>query len=150
MFAFSPKLASLSALRSLIVPSVSQISSIHTSACAQDGLLARMYRRGGPPSHECTKAKPISGFHYFSGIVLKTMIMHPRKPNSGNRRCALVRLWNGKVVTAFIPGIGHNLQEHSRVWVEGGRKKDLGIVRAKVMRGILDCAPVKKEEQKHK
>jgi small subunit ribosomal protein S12 len=63
----------------------------------------------------------------------------PKKPNSAQRKCARVRLTTGKVVVAYIPGEGHNLQEHSVVLVRGGRLTDCPGVRYKVVRGALDC-----------
>ncbi|CAF0900629.1 unnamed protein product [Adineta ricciae] len=80
------------------------------------------------------------------GIVLKTLIRKPRKPNSANRKCCRVRLANGLEVIAHIPGEGHNLQEHHSVLVRGGRTKDLPGVHYKVVRGKLDCnMPVKRQ-----
>lgn len=74
---------------------------------------------------------------------LAAVIRHPKKPNSGNRKCAIVKLSNGREVCAYIPGEGHNLQEHSQVLVRGGRRRDLIAVKANVIRGKLDCAPAK-------
>jgi small subunit ribosomal protein S12 len=84
---------------------------------------------------------------YFTlGIILKTLIRKPRKPNSANRKCCRVRLANGLEVIAHIPGEGHNLQEHHTVLVRGGRTKDLPGVHYKVVRGKLDCnLPVKRQ-----
>ncbi|CAF0932719.1 unnamed protein product [Rotaria sp. Silwood1] len=80
------------------------------------------------------------------GIVLKTLIRKPRKPNSANRKCCRVRLANGVEVIAHIPGEGHNLQEHHSVLIRGGRTKDLPGVHYKVVRGKLDCnLPVKRQ-----
>ena len=91
----------------------------------------------------------VNSFHAASfrlGIVLKTLIRKPRKPNSANRKCCRVRLANGLEVIAHIPGEGHNLQEHHSVIVRGGRTKDLPGVQYKVIRGKLDCnLPVKRQ-----
>ncbi len=76
------------------------------------------------------------------GVCTRVGTMTPRKPNSALRKYARVRLSNGIEVTAYIPGIGHNLQEHSVVLLRGGRTKDLGGVRYKVIRGTLDTAGV--------
>ena len=76
------------------------------------------------------------------GVCTRVGTMTPRKPNSALRKFARVRLSNGLEVTAYIPGIGHNLQEHSVVLLRGGRTKDLGGVRYKVIRGTLDTAGV--------
>jgi small subunit ribosomal protein S12 len=81
------------------------------------------------------------------GVCLKVSTTTPRKPNSALRKIARVRLTNGAEVTAYIPGIGHNLQEHSVVLLRGGRRKDLPGVRYIVIRGALDAAGVAKRKQ---
>ncbi len=81
------------------------------------------------------------------GVCLKVMTQTPKKPNSALRKVATVRLTNGMEVTAYIPGIGHNLQEHSIVLVRGGRVKDLPGVRYHIVRGILDTGGVENRKQ---
>jgi len=76
------------------------------------------------------------------GVCIKVGTTTPKKPNSALRKIARVRLTNGMEVTAYIPGVGHNLQEHSIVVIRGGRVKDLPGVRYHVVRGILDSAGV--------
>lgn len=76
------------------------------------------------------------------GICLKVFTMAPKRPNSALRKVAKVKLTNGMEVTAYIPGEGHNLQEHSVVLVRGGRVKDLPGVRYHIVRGVLDAAGV--------
>ena len=76
------------------------------------------------------------------GVCLKVGTMTPRKPNSALRKFARVRLTNGMEVTAYIPGMGHNLQEHSVVVLRGGRVKDLNGVRYTIVRGVLDTEGV--------
>lgn len=76
------------------------------------------------------------------GVCIRVYTTTPKKPNSALRKVARVRLTNGQEITAYIPGIGHNLQEHSIVLVRGGRVKDLPGVRYKVVRGSLDTAGV--------
>lgn len=76
------------------------------------------------------------------GICLRVFTVTPKKPNSALRKVARVRLSNGKEVTAYIPGEGHNLQEHSMVLLRGGRVKDLPGVRYHVVRGVLDAGGV--------
>ena len=76
------------------------------------------------------------------GVCLKVSTTTPKKPNSALRKIARVKLTNGMEVTAYIPGVGHNLQEHSLVMIRGGRVKDLPGVRYHVVRGVLDCAGV--------
>jgi small subunit ribosomal protein S12 len=77
------------------------------------------------------------------GVCVQVRTMTPKKPNSALRKIARVRLTNGFEVTAYIPGEGHNLQEHSVVMIRGGRVKDLPGVRYHVVRGTLDCEGVK-------
>ena len=81
------------------------------------------------------------------GVCMQVRTMTPKKPNSALRKIARVRLTNGIEVTAFIPGEGHNLQEHSVVMIRGGRVKDLPGVRYHVIRGTLDCQGVENRKQ---
>ncbi len=81
------------------------------------------------------------------GVCLKVFTVTPKKPNSALRKVARVRLTNGMEVTAYIPGEGHNLQEHSIVLIRGGRVKDLPGVRYHVVRGVLDTAGVEGRRQ---
>ncbi|MDD2913023.1 MAG: 30S ribosomal protein S12 [Candidatus Pacebacteria bacterium] len=84
---------------------------------------------------------------FKKGVCLKVFTATPRKPNSALRKVARVRLTNGMEVTAFIPGEGHNLQEHSIVVIRGGKVKDLPGVRYHVVRGVLDAGGVEKRKQ---
>ena len=81
------------------------------------------------------------------GVCTRVATMTPKKPNSALRKYARVRLSNGMEVTAYIPGIGHNLQEHSVVLIRGGRVKDLPGVRYHIVRGTMDCAGVNDRKQ---
>jgi len=81
------------------------------------------------------------------GICVKVFTATPKKPNSALRKVARVKLTNGMEVTAYIPGEGHNLQEHSIVAIRGGRVKDLPGVRYHIVRGMLDAAGVEKRKQ---
>ena len=81
------------------------------------------------------------------GVCNRVGTMTPKKPNSALRKYARVRLSNGMEVTAYIPGVGHNLQEHSVVMIRGGRVKDLPGVRYHIIRGTLDCAGVNDRNQ---
>ena len=81
------------------------------------------------------------------GVCTRVYTVTPKKPNSALRKVARVRLTNGIEVTAYIPGIGHNLQEHSVVLVRGGRVKDLPGVRYHIVRGTLDCGGVENRKQ---
>ncbi|OGZ71492.1 MAG: 30S ribosomal protein S12 [Candidatus Staskawiczbacteria bacterium RIFCSPLOWO2_01_FULL_33_9] len=89
--------------------------------------------------------------HYYSpfkrGVCIKVFTQTPRKPNSALRKVARVKLSNGMEVTAYIPGEGHNLQEHSVVLIRGGRVKDLPGVRYQIVRGVLDTAGVENRKQ---
>ncbi len=84
---------------------------------------------------------------YKRGVCVKVTTTTPKKPNSALRKIARVRLSNGMEVTAYIPGIGHNLQEHSVVMIRGGRVKDLPGVRYHIVRGMLDAAGVEGRKQ---
>jgi len=94
------------------------------------------------------KNKPIETVSPFKrGVCLKVSTTTPKKPNSALRKIARVKLTNGMEVTAYIPGIGHNLQEHSIVMIRGGRVKDLPGVRYHIVRGVLDSAGVANRKQ---
>ncbi|KKR99376.1 MAG: 30S ribosomal protein S12 [Candidatus Magasanikbacteria bacterium GW2011_GWC2_41_17] len=82
------------------------------------------------------------GRPFLRGVCVKVTTMTPKKPNSALRKIARVRLSNGMEVTAYIPGVGHNLQEHSIVMLRGGRVKDLPGVRYHIVRGIYDTQGV--------
>jgi small subunit ribosomal protein S12 len=84
---------------------------------------------------------------FKKGVCLKVFTVTPKKPNSALRKVARVRLTNGTEVTAYIPGEGHNLQEHSVVLLRGGRVKDLPGVRYHIVRGVLDTAGVEERKQ---
>lgn len=101
------------------------------------------------PQHRKTKSRVLEGRPQLRGICLQVKTMTPRKPNSAQRKVARVRLSNGKEVTAFIPGEGHNLQEHNIVLVRGGRVRDLPGVNYHIVRGARDTnAPHSVEPKK--
>ena len=89
-----------------------------------------------------TKSPALMGCPQKRGVCLQVKTQTPKKPNSALRKVARVRLTNGIEVTAYIPGVGHNLQEHSIVTIRGGRVKDLPGVRYHIVRGTLDTAGV--------
>jgi small subunit ribosomal protein S12 len=93
------------------------------------------------------KVEPIPGAPQKRGVCLQVRTMTPKKPNSALRKIARVRLSNQQEVTAYIPGIGHNLQEHSVVLVRGGRVRDLPSVKYHIIRGTLDAAGVRDRKQ---
>ena len=92
--------------------------------------------------------RPVNSTSPFKrGVCLKVFTTTPKKPNSALRKVARVRLTNGMEVSAYIPGMGHNLQEHSVVMIRGGRVKDLPGVRYHIVRGVLDTAGCVKMNQ---
>ena len=99
-------------------------------------------------SFNTVQNRPVSHWSPFKrGVCLLVKTMTPKKPNSALRKVARVRLTNGMEVTAYIPGEGHNLQEHSVVTVRGGRVKDLPGVQYHIVRGRLDTAGIDKRKQ---
>ena len=94
-----------------------------------------------------TKSPALRGCPQRRGVCTRVYTMTPKKPNSALRKVARVKLTTGKEVTVYIPGEGHNLQEHSVVLVRGGRVKDLPGVRYHMVRGTLDAAGVKDRKQ---
>ena len=94
-----------------------------------------------------TKREMPTGAGFKRGVCLKVTTMTPKKPNSALRKIARVRLSNGMEVTAYIPGEGHNLQEHSVVLIRGGRVKDLPGVRYHIVRGVYDTVGVSARRQ---
>jgi small subunit ribosomal protein S12 len=104
--------------------------------------LNQLVRFGREMSRKKTKSPALKGCPQQRGVCIKVATMTPKKPNSALRKIARVRLTNGMEVTTYIPGVGHNLQEHSIVLIRGGRVKDLPGVRYHVVRGTLDAAGV--------
>ncbi|XP_035899924.1 40S ribosomal protein S12, mitochondrial isoform X2 [Anopheles arabiensis] len=102
--------------------------------------------RTGPHFKVRPPRQPLDGKPFAKGVVLKTLIKKPKKPNSANRKCVLVRLSTGKELVAYIPGIGHNLQEHNIVLVRVGRCQDLPGVKIKCVRGKYDLPHVIKQK----
>ena len=94
-----------------------------------------------------SKSPVLEGCSFKRGVCLQVKTMTPKKPNSALRKIARVRLSNGKEITAYIPGEGHNLQEHSIVMVRGGRVRDLPGVRYHIVRGVLDTQGVGDRKQ---
>ena len=102
----------------------------------------QLVRKGRVAPKSKTKTPALRGAPQKRGVCTRVYTTTPKKPNSALRKVARVRLSGGAEVTAYIPGEGHNLQEHSVVLVRGGRVKDLPGVRYKVVRGTLDAAGV--------
>lgn len=94
-----------------------------------------------------SKRPALDGCPFKKGVCIQVMTRTPKKPNSALRKVARVRLSNGKEITAYIPGEGHNLQEHHIVLVRGGRVRDLPGVRYHIVRGVQDAAGVEARRQ---
>ena len=109
--------------------------------------IQQLVRKGRSPKVTKTKAPALKANPQQRGVCTRVYTTTPKKPNSALRKVARVKLSNGVEVTAYIPGEGHNLQEHSMVLVRGGRVRDLPGVRYKVVRGALDAAPVRDRRQ---
>ena len=102
----------------------------------------QLVRQGRFKPTRKSKARALSSCPQRRGVCLIVKTQTPKKPNSALRKIARVRLTNGEEITAYIPGEGHNIQEHSMVLVRGGRVKDLPGVRYHIVRGALDCLGV--------
>lgn len=104
--------------------------------------IQQLIRNGRKKVRSRSKSVDLEGCPQRRGVCLRVYTVTPKKPNSALRKVARVRLTNGREVTAYIPGEGHNLQEHSVVLIRGGRVKDLPGIRYHVIRGTLDAAGV--------
>ena len=102
----------------------------------------QLIRIGRKSFKKKTKSPALNGSPQKRGVCLQVKTMTPKKPNSALRKVSRIRLTNGMEVTAYIPGEGHNLQEHSIAAIRGGRVKDLPGVRYHIIRGVLDTAGV--------
>jgi small subunit ribosomal protein S12 len=109
--------------------------------------IQQLLREGREAPVTKTKTPALRGCPQRRGVCTQVKTTTPKKPNSALRKIARVRLTTGVEVTAYIPGIGHNLQEHSIVLVRGGRVKDLPGVRYKIVRGTLDTAGVRNRKK---
>jgi small subunit ribosomal protein S12 len=107
----------------------------------------QLVRKGRQDKIGKTKTPALKGSPQRRGVCTRVYTTTPKKPNSALRKVARVRLTSGIEVTAYIPGVGHNLQEHSIVLVRGGRVKDLPGVRYKIIRGSLDTQGVRNRKQ---
>ena len=107
----------------------------------------QLVRKGREPAVSKSKVPALQQSPQKRGVCTRVYTTTPKKPNSALRKVARVRLTNNMEVTAYIPGIGHNLQEHSVVLIRGGRVKDLPGVRYKVIRAALDAAGVSDRRQ---
>nr|QBS50069.1 ribosomal protein S12 [Syringa pubescens subsp. microphylla]QBS50070.1 ribosomal protein S12 [Syringa pubescens subsp. microphylla]QSQ71713.1 ribosomal protein S12 [Syringa pubescens subsp. microphylla]QSQ71737.1 ribosomal protein S12 [Syringa pubescens subsp. microphylla] len=109
--------------------------------------IKQLIRNTRQPIRNVTKSPALRGCPQRRGTCTRVYTITPKKPNSALRKVARVRLTSGFEITAYIPGIGHNLQEHSSVLVRGGRVKDLPGVRYHIVRGTLDAVGVKDRQQ---
>ena len=107
----------------------------------------QLVRQGRKLAKGKTKSPALRGSPQKRGVCIRVYTTTPKKPNSALRKVARVRLTNGMEVTTYIPGVGHNLQEHSIVLVRGGRVKDLPGVRYHIVRGALDTVGVQNRKQ---
>lgn len=107
----------------------------------------QLIRKGRKQVKHKSKAPSLRNCPQKRGVCVRVTTLSPKKPNSAIRKVARVRLVNGEEVTAYIPGEGHNLQEHSVVLVRGGRVRDLPGVRYHVVRGALDAGGVQERQQ---
>ena len=109
--------------------------------------IQQLIRIGRKPPARKSKSPALRGSPQRRGVCVRVYTTTPKKPNSALRKVARVRLTTGVEVTAYIPGIGHNLQEHSVVLIRGGRVKDLPGVRYHIIRGTLDTAGTRNRRQ---
>ena len=109
--------------------------------------IQQLIRIGRKPAVKKRKAAALRGSPQRRGVCVRVYTTTPKKPNSALRKVARVRLTNGVEVTAYIPGVGHNLQEHSVVLIRGGRVRDLPGVRYHIIRGTLDTAGTRNRKQ---
>ncbi len=109
--------------------------------------ISQLIRHGRKKVTYKTKSPALKNCPQRRGVCTQVKTINPKKPNSALRKIARIRLTNGMEITAYIPGVGHNLQEHSVVLVRGGRVKDLPAVRYHIVRGTLDTAGVKDRMQ---
>ncbi|OLC14114.1 MAG: 30S ribosomal protein S12 [Candidatus Rokubacteria bacterium 13_1_40CM_69_27] len=107
----------------------------------------QLVRLGRRAVRKKSKTPAMQGCPQKRGVCIRVYTTTPKKPNSALRKVARVRLTNGLEVTSYIPGVGHNLQEHSIVMIRGGRVKDLPGVRYHIIRGTLDTAGVANRKQ---
>ena len=123
------------------------ISSCRARKKAHVPTINQLVRKGRSPKVSRNSTPALRGAPQKRGVCTRVYTTTPKKPNSALRKVARVKLSNGTEVTAYIPGEGHNLQEHSMVLVRGGRVKDLPGVRYKIVRGSLDTQGVRGRKQ---
>lgn len=122
---------------------------LHSLQLERDDMptINQLIRKGRKRPKQSTSTPALKGCPQKRGVCLRVYTSTPKKPNSALRKVCRVRLTNGMEVTSYIPGVGHNLQEHSVVLIRGGRVKDLPGVRYHVIRGTLDTMGVQDRRQ---
>ncbi len=123
------------------MPTISQLIRKNRKSVLKKSKAPALHKGFNYLRNKSTESK--LGKPFLRGVCIKVTTMTPKKPNSALRKIARVRLTSGQEVTAYIPGIGHNLQEHSVIVIRGGRVKDLPGVRYHIVRGKLDAEGVK-------
>lgn len=121
-------------------------SPVQFSTSTFRGASLNQMHKTGPIKKIRPNKNPLVNKPQARGVVLKTLIKKPRKPNSANRKCVLVRLSTGREMVAYVPGEGHNLQEHNIVLVRVGRLRDVPGVKLKCVRGKYDLPHVIKRK----
>ena len=116
-------------------------------SCSTVPTISQLVRKGRDKVLTKTKSPALQDSPQKRGVCVRVFTQTPKKPNSALRKVARVRLTNGIEVTTYIPGVGHNLQEHSVVLIRGGRVRDLPGIRYKVIRAALDTAGVSDRRQ---
>jgi len=140
----SGMLMGLSLTRTSVKP-VMQLSkhNAFTTSGVFNATVNQIRRGSGPPRRKKICVSPdLERSPFKKGVVLRVMVLKPKKPNSAQRKACRVRLTNGRIVSAYIPGEGHNAQEHSIVYVRGGRCQDLPGVKYHLLRGAGDLSGV--------
>ncbi|XP_060819001.1 small ribosomal subunit protein uS12m [Bombus pascuorum] len=130
---------------SVLTTNNSYIGSLIQGLQIRLGSTLRRLHRFGPYKKYKKKKNPLEGKPFAKGVVIQTLTRKPKKPNSANRKCVLVRLSTGKEMVAFIPGEGHNLQEHNIVLCKPGKIKDTPGVTIRCVRGKYDLPHVIKK-----
>ncbi|KAK2608653.1 hypothetical protein QQS21_002764 [Conoideocrella luteorostrata] len=139
----SPMLSLPSTLRKPFTPTISAAAfSTSNPLSATLNQVLRGIRKGKRARHAVSPALSNTNCPALKGVCLRVGVVRPKKPNSGERKTARVKLSSGAVVTAYIPGEGHNIQQHSVVLVRGGRAQDCPGVRYHLVRGALDLGGV--------
>jgi|TARA_B100001964_G_scaffold131371_1_gene145172 small subunit ribosomal protein S12 len=123
------------------------LSNLNRRGCTQVPTISQLVRKGRRKASKRTDSPALRGCPQRRGVCTRVYTTTPKKPNSALRKMARVRLTTGQEVTAYIPGEGNNLQEHSIVLVRGGRVKDVPGVRYHIIRGVLDASGVAERKQ---